>query len=546
MFQSFRPYQEKLIYNVSLALTRVRKLCAQLATGGGKTVIFSGISKRYIDANPGKSVLILVHRKKLLKQCRRSLYDTFGIDCQIIIAGMNHIPYSRVYVGMVESVSKRIDRIHNIGLVIIDEGHIANFNKIHKYFPEQYIICFTATPLSNNKKDPLKDHYEDIVCGVDIAELIKEKALCQNVTFAPKDVVDRAALEVSRATGDFAEGQMALTFSKPKYVRGVVEAYEDVRYNVKGTKTIIFNVGIDHSILVCNAFIAAGYDCKHIDSTMTDMEQLHILNWFHTTPNGILCNVGILTTGFDEPGIETVIVNRATLSMPLWLQMCGRGSRPTGSKEMFTIVDLGGNAVCHGDWNVARDWEDIFRNPPKPGESKDQPPVSKNCPSCDCIIPAASRTCKHCGYVYPATPQQEEKPITEMVVVTKGIDVKKLIEKNKDKKKYASFYEIGKRLAKSAKTSVPTMTDENAEFIYKKYIEKATEWAAEFNHKLSKWHYEEAKKTLHEELKKHFPTWGITSEVEVQKEVAKPVAAYTLTLDAPNFSHFDDYFSNMI
>lgn len=575
-----RPYQFQLTEAVFNALSTIRKLCVQLATGGGKTFIFSGITKRWLDENPGKSVIILVHRKKLLKQTRRALYNFFGIECQVIIAGMKHVPYSRVYVGMVESVSKRIDRIHNVGLVIIDECHIASFNKIHKYFPEQKIIGFTATPLANSKKNPLKDHYDGIVCGIEISELIalnKEEpgqGLCQNITFAPKDIVDRAALSMASNGIDFNEGLMSLAFSKPKYVKNTVDAYE--KYNGKGTKTIVFNVNIAHSKLVCAAFVGAGYDCRHIDSDMGETEQTHILNWFHTTHNAILCNVGILTTGFDEPSIETVIVNRATLSMPLWLQMCGRGSRPTPSKSMFTIIDLGGNAVVHGDWCDPRSWYNIFWNPPKPGEAKDQVAPVKQCPKCDAIIPAAARKCKHCEYVFPLKEQAPETDLNELIVVTKGIDVKKMIAANKDKKKYATFYEIGKKMAKNAKNSVPYMTVETEEFIYKKYLETALDWAQEHNHKLSDWHRSEAKKHLHEQLKEMFPNYKPDEgTIQVQapaslqqhannsdKDEADTTRNITTVrtgiieigqkqpntdmVDLPDFSTFDTFFKNML
>ena len=127
-----RDYQVKLTDDVIRKLSK-RKVIAQLATGGGKTVCFSSITKRYIDKHE-KSVLILVHRKELLQQTRRSLHNAFNLDCQIIIAGMKTIPYNRIYVGMVETVKRRIDQLHNIGMIIIDEAHIANFNLIHNAF----------------------------------------------------------------------------------------------------------------------------------------------------------------------------------------------------------------------------------------------------------------------------------------------------------------------------------------------------------------------------------------------------------------------------
>jgi superfamily II DNA or RNA helicase len=496
-----RSYQERGVTQVATKLAEgKRKIVYQLATGGGKTITFSAISQRYINKS-GKSVLILVHRKELLQQTRRTLYNAYGISAQIIIAGMRTIPVAQVYVGMVESVNRRIPQLRNIGLVIIDEAHIAAFNKLHEHFPDQFIIGFTATPISANKKKPMKDFYTDIVCGVDIPELITEGHLCQNITYAPKDIVDRGALAIKN--GEFDDGLMALEFSKPRYVKNTVTAYE--RWS-KGNKTIIFNCTIEHSIQVNNAFIIAGYNSKHLDSTMSATERDHILSWFKHTPDAILNNVGILTAGFDEPTIETVIMNKSTMSMPLWLQCTGRGARPTEAKSAFTIIDMGGNAIAHGDWCDSRDWENLFVNPSKPGKGDGVAPV-KNCPNCDAIINASARTCKFCGFEVPVPPPPIEQELSDFVVVTKGIDVRAVIERHRDKKEYYPFFKIGKDLAQQAKNTVPRMDDEIANYILDHYFAKAQEWCAAKGKRFNQWHQTTAKTHLFTELSQHFKKW---------------------------------------
>jgi hypothetical protein len=87
------------------------------------------------------------------------------------------------------------------------------------------------------------------------------------------------------------------------------------------------------------------------------------LHWFHTKPDAILSSVSILTTGFDEPGVETVILNRATKSLTLYHQMIGRGSRVLPNKKQFTVIDLGNNARRFGLWTAHVNWADIFRAP---------------------------------------------------------------------------------------------------------------------------------------------------------------------------------------
>lgn len=494
-----RDYQETGTNNVAQKLASgKRKVVFQLATGGGKTIIFSAISKRYTEKNE-KSVLILVHRKELLQQTRRTLYNAFGITCQVIIAGMRNVPVAKVYVGMVESTIRRMPQ--NVGLVIIDEAHNDQFNKIHEKFEEQFIIGFTATPLSANKRKPMNLFYEDIVCGIDIPDLIARENLCQNITYAPKDTVDRSLLKVKG--NEFDEGLMAVEFSAPKYIDSAVRAHQ--RW-AKGTKTMVFNVNIAHSIAVNNAFILAGYQSRHLDSTMTTTERTNVLQWFEETPGAVLNNVGLFTTGFDEPTIETIMVNKSTESMPLWLQMCGRGGRPTDEKNAFTIIDMGGNAVTHGDWCDSRDWENIFFNPTKKSDKEGVAPV-KNCPQCDAIVPAPTKVCKYCGYVFPVKETVEEKELNDFVIVTKGIDVRAIIEANKEKKEWYPFYKIGKDLARQAKNTIPKMTDENAIFILDKYHELAKQWAHEKGKRYNEWCKKRAQEHLYTELQQQFKSW---------------------------------------
>ena len=87
------------------------------------------------------------------------------------------------------------------------------------------------------------------------------------------------------------------------------------------------------------------------------------MQWFSETPDAILTSVSILTTGFDEPTVETIILNRATRSLTLYFQMIGRGSRILPNKSDFTVVDMGNNVARFGMWNAPIDWQEIFHFP---------------------------------------------------------------------------------------------------------------------------------------------------------------------------------------
>eukprot|EP01041_Mallomonas_annulata_P026814 gene26814-48245_t len=144
-------------------------------------------------------------------------------------------------------------------------------------------------------------------------------------------------------------------------------AYEEVAV---GDKTLIFNSGIETSLQVEETFKKRGYKIKHLDSTFSDKDRKAVLAWFKETKDAILTSVGILTTGFDEPTVETIILNRATRSLTLYHQMIGRGSRKLPNKSKFKVIDLGNNVRRFGYWQDFINWQDAFRFPDRFLESR--------------------------------------------------------------------------------------------------------------------------------------------------------------------------------
>lgn len=337
-------------------------LLYQLPTGGGKTVVFSEIAKRFI-ANTQKKVVVLTHRIELSAQTSKML-SGFGVKNMVINSEVKELRDQNnfmCFVAMVETLNNRLQEemieLDNVGLVIIDEAHYNSFRKLFKYFEKSIILGVTATPLSSNIKLPMKDNYSKLIVGESIESLIKKKFLA-NANMYSYDVSLRSLkLGIS---GDYTVKSSDELYGNQSMLGKLLNAYEEI---AKGTKTLIFNNGINTSRYVYETFKKAGYPIKHLDNKNTASERKEILEWFSETKEAILTSVSILTTGFDEPTVETIILNRATRSLTLYFQMIGRGSRILQNKTEFTVVDMGNNTSRFGMWDAPIDWQEIFHFP---------------------------------------------------------------------------------------------------------------------------------------------------------------------------------------
>jgi len=337
-------------------------LLYQLPTGGGKTVVFSEIAKRYILQSQ-KKVVVLTHRIELSLQTSKMLTG-FGVKNKIINSEVKEFSDQDEYmcfVAMVETLNNRLQEekveIKNIGLVIIDEAHYNSFRKLFKYFEQSTILGVTATPLSSNIKLPMKDHYKKLIVGESITSLIEKKFLAKANLYNYDVGLQSLKLGIS---GDYTVKSSDELYTNQTMLGKLLTAYREIAL---GKKTLIFNNGINTSRYVYEIFKKAGYGIRHLDNKNSASERREILDWFSKTPDAILTSVSILTTGFDEPTVDTIILNRATRSLTLYFQMIGRGSRVLPQKSEFNVVDLGNNIARFGPWDAPIDWQEIFHFP---------------------------------------------------------------------------------------------------------------------------------------------------------------------------------------
>jgi superfamily II DNA or RNA helicase len=408
-----RQYQEDAVNELRQRIAKGQTrlvLCAP--TGAGKTVIFSYIVNSAIQK--GKKVMIVTDRVELLTQAGGAL-NAHGLRPEKIEAGAKPNMNGNCYTAMIETLSRRISNadylnlIESIDLIIFDECHKQAFNKIFPYIPaSSAVIGVTATPHREGSQTAMNEFYQDIVEVASIPSLIGQGFLAKPITYGVK--VDLS--NVRTRGGDYDLAEMGNEYSRQRVFKGVIENYKKICPN---KKAIAFSSNIASSEELTAEFVQAGINARHLDSEMSPSKRLSTLEWYKHTPNAVICNVGILTTGFDDPSIEVVILYRATKSLPLFLQMCGRGSRVTPNKDKFTILDFGNNVSAHGFWEDERAW-----SLEKKIKRKGVAPV-KSCTSCEALVPASARICHYCEFEFPKTEQErQEEAFAELKLLTKA------------------------------------------------------------------------------------------------------------------------------
>jgi superfamily II DNA or RNA helicase len=421
-----RNYQTQLISSLRNSITNGNKkivLCAP--TGAGKTIMFTYMICEHLKK--GGRALVFTHRKELLIQAGSS-FEKFGLHPDFIRAGSKTNQTDSLHVAMIETFDRRKDDLslflQQKTLIIIDECHINNFTKAFEHIlKDTIVIGVTATPYRKGADVPsLSDFYTDIVQDVDTPDLVRLGYLSEAESFGVKIKMDKL-----KQKGD--DYDTTKYYADHKMYQGVVENW--LRLTPQ-TKTLLFASNVLSSKEVCQEFILNGIESRHIDANTPANIRTENLDWFENTDVSVLCNCGILTAGYDCPNIQTIILYRATTSLPLFLQMVGRGSRVTQDKSKFTILDFGNNIHRLGFWQDKRTW--TLKKVEQQTNEKENAGFIKTCKKCGAILPPSTAVCPFCWNVIK---KEEKEIIAELSLLTprqrweQDLETKVLMCKNK-------------------------------------------------------------------------------------------------------------------
>lgn len=369
-----------------------------LPTGSGKSLVIAELCRAAVKEYDGR-VIVLQHRKELIEQNAGKVRRLLSVPIGLYSAGLNRKQINEpvIMAGIQSCYSKALEfgRRH---LVIIDEAHLTPKSgdgmfrqfllELAELNPGLKLIGLTATPYRTSEGHLCSEGsmWSKVCYEAQIRELIAKGYLCP-VTNKPNETrYDTSQLHVRG--GEFIESELQGLFGDDNKI---VQACEEIRTCTNDRHSVIvFCSGVQHAEKVSEVL---GGSVVH--GGTPPLERAGILEAFKLGQIKYLCNVDVLTTGFDSPNIDGIAILRATMSAGLFVQMVGRGFRMHEEKKDCLVLDFGGNIERHGPID-AIDYGRAKRI--QIGVPGDAP--SKKCPGCDCSMATGTRVCE-CGFEFP-------------------------------------------------------------------------------------------------------------------------------------------------
>lgn len=344
-----RDYQMDLVERIRQAFARKRRVLAVAPTGSGKTVCFA-----YITFNATlkrKRVIVVAHRVEIVDQISRAL-DSMGVRHGRIQTG-HALTDDPVQVAMVITLGKRLDRIAEPDLLVVDEAHhgvAGSWLKITDAWQRSKILGVTATPARMDGRG-LGDCFDEMLIGPTPGDLMSSGFLARYNYLAPPEKADLSSIK-TRA-GDFALDQLAEAMDQAVITGDAVEHY---RSHLDGRPAIAFCVTVAHAEHVAAQFRAAGYRAASVDGAMDRGERRDRIAAIGDGRLNVLTSCDLISEGTDIPVVAGAVLLRPTKSLALHLQQVGRVLRPKPDGGAAVIIDHVGNVFRHGMPDAAREW----------------------------------------------------------------------------------------------------------------------------------------------------------------------------------------------
>ena len=403
---TLRPYQQAAIASIyGYFQNNKGNPLVIIPTAGGKSLVMAAFIEGVLKAWPDQRILIVTHVRELIAQNHAEMIALWPeAPAGIYSVGLGkREAQARVLFAGIQSIHRRAHEVGHTDLVLIDEAHLipGNTSTMYRRFldrlaqinPALKVIGLTATPFRTDSgmlHEGKSALFTDIAFEAPVRELIDQGYLSPLVSKQPATQLDVS--KVGTRAGDFIARDLAAAVDQDAITRAAVA--EIIDYGKDRKSWLAFCSGVDHARHVAEEFQHRGFSCHTIFGDTPKDERDAIIAAFKRGEIRALASMGVLTTGFNAPGVDLIALLRPTKSAGLYVQMVGRGTRLAPSKENCLVLDFAGNVRRHGPIDLVR--------PKRPGEAGGGDAPTKVCPMCDSIVALSSTECPDCGYEFPA------------------------------------------------------------------------------------------------------------------------------------------------
>lgn len=347
-----RPYQADSIKCAVdfFAGTKIFHGVLVLPTGAGKSIVIANIAKE-LEGN----TLVLQPSKEILEQ-NHAKFCSYGFRASIYSASVGEKRISKVTFATIGSIASKHHLFADFKNIIVDECHLVNpkagmYNDFIHSIENCKVLGLTATPyrLSNGLEGAMLKFitrtrpkiFKEVLYVVQPSVLFEAGYLAKLQYFS-FDVIDRKLLKTNTSGTDFTEASLKALYKKINFPQ--LTAYWANRIIKQRKNLLIFSSMIEEANRCARMVVGSVV----ITGATKKAERERILSDFKKGKIKVLINIGVLTTGFDYPELEAVLIARSTMSLALYYQIVGRAMRIHPDKKDAWIVDLGGNINFFG------------------------------------------------------------------------------------------------------------------------------------------------------------------------------------------------------
>jgi len=373
-----------------------------LPTGSGKSKILSGVMYKYFEyLQPFGRVAVISHTENILLQNYEAIKSHFpGINIGLYSSGLESRTVEKITVAGIQSIYKKSHLFKDLTLAIIDECHTVP-TKGNGMYQQFFKDCkaqrlgLTATHFRSGHgflhigEGAMFNKLSVDLCTMQaFNKLVEDKYLTE--LFSKPAQLQFDTDGVKESAGDYNVKDLSFHFDKEEITREACK--ELVKMGTNYSSWLVFAIDIDHADSICSILVRNGIKAVSLHSR-ADVDRHELTDAFKRKEIRAIVSVGMVTTGFDAPNIDLIVLLRPTKSPVLHIQMIGRGLRPSPGKTHCLVLDFAGNISRLGPINNVT-------VPSKHKKGVGGEPIVKTCPVCGCLHHPTVKICGVCGHEF--------------------------------------------------------------------------------------------------------------------------------------------------